>query len=837
MKKTKLSLLIISAILMASSAFAQLSQGGSPFSFSKHYSAKQAINYAVMPSFKLATLVAEDLVNDQNKGPYRFGFNHFVNLNMNNSGSWTTLDNGDRLWQLGIRSKEAKSINLAMDDFFIPAGASLFIYNQDKSVVIGAFTSANNDASNHFATDLVIGDDIILEYYEPSNVSKQGRINIFRVTHGYRGGADYAKSLGSSGACQVNINCPLGANWQNEKKGIVCLVVGGSEFCSGTLINDVPQDGKPYILTANHCSSSNDMANWVFRFHWEAPSCTNPASSPSSQSLTGSTLRARSAGSDFCLVEITGGLNGGTVPANYNPFFNGWSNINIAATNAIGIHHPSGDIMKISEAANATQSSTMSGADCWRVGEWTTACTEPGSSGSALFDQNHRLIGQLFGGPSACGATTANNYDNYGKFATSWLGGGTSGTQLKVWLDPSNIGTTTVDGFDPNAIPPAFALDAGIQSCNNPSASYTSCNNSLVPQVVMKNFGADTLRSCNINYTIDGGTVMVYNWSGILPTNQSATITLPIITGLSVASHIFNVYTSNPNASTEQNTANDGQTSTFTITVPSPVVQTPIAEGFESAFPSTDWSIFNPDVDDTWTQTTTAGGFGTSSSSALIDNFTNDFRGQSDFIYSPYLDLSLALSPVTLTFDVAYARYSATYFDSLKVNATSDCGTTWTKVYSNGSTGLATAPNTTAEFIPTATQWRKETVNLNNYIGQSAVRLAFENKSGYGQFLYIDNINITNGPTSIYSNDFNSSFNVYPNPSNGVLNVEINFSRSETVTIKIMNILGETIALHTLENVSNQLYKIDLGDQAKGIYFVELSSDNHRSMKKINLVK
>jgi hypothetical protein len=341
---------------------------------------------------------------------------------------------------------------LAFNDFYLPKGASLFIYNSTKDYVIGAFTSVNNQTDKEFGTDLVPGDAIVIEYYEPANVANQGTINLYRVTHGYRGVEDYVKTFGGSGSCQFNVNCPQGVNWQNEKHSVVCLVSGGSEFCTGALVNDVPMDSKPYILTANHCGSTG-FGSWVFRFNWEAPGCSNPGSSPSTaQSLSGGTQRAFSANSDFSLVEITGGLVAGTVPITYGPYFSGWNNVNTPADSVWGIHHPSGDIKKISKAANACTSDTWAGTPAnshWKIGQWTSGCTEPGSSGSPLYDQNHRIVGQLHGGPSACGATAANMNDFYGKFSMSWLGGGTAGTQLKAWLDPANTGATVLDGFGP----------------------------------------------------------------------------------------------------------------------------------------------------------------------------------------------------------------------------------------------------------------------------------------------------------------------------------------------------------------------------------------------------
>lgn len=835
-----ISICISFSLLVGNLATAQLSSGGKPLSFDNYSLASKSIKFENLPAFDLESMLAGDAINDQSKGPFRFGYNHLVNYNLENSGIWTTLANGDRIWQLGLKSTGAQSLNLAFDDFYMPEGAKLFVYTADKKFIIGGFTKQNNDKSNRFATDLIPGDALIIEYYEPAEVANQGRLNLFRVTHGYRGIKEYsAKSFGGGGSCQVNVNCALGANWQNEKHGVVCLVVNGSEFCTGSLINDVPQDSKPYVLTANHCSSSNDFATWVFRFNWEAPGCPNPGSAPSTaQSLNTSTLRARSPGSDFCLVEITGGLSGGTVPAAYNPYYNGWSNINTPALSVVGIHHPSGDIKKISEALNPTITGTYSNADCWKIGQWTTACTEPGSSGSPLFDQNKRIVGQLYGGPSSCGGATIDMNDYYGKFATSWIGGGTSSTQLQIWLDPNNTSATTLNGFDPFATPPAFALDAAIQSISAPASGYSSCNTSITPQLVLKNYGSDILTSCTINYKIDGGTVQTYNWSGSLNTYAATTITLSGITGLSVASHTFTSYTTNPNGNTEQNTINDSSTNTFSIISASPVVTIPLSESFQTAFPSTNWSVGNPDANTTWAKATTAGGFGTSTSSAKMNNnVTGDISNQSDFIYSPYLDLTSVISPITLSFDVAYARYNSSYKDSLIVSVSNDCGSSWNRVYFKSGTSLATAPDNTGAFVPTASQWRMEGVNLNSYAGSGALKIAFENKSGWGQALYIDNINISNSALSIYNNDFNSSFNIYPNPNNGQFNVAVNLTAQSDISIKVLNVLGEIISAKTLSNVSNDIVNIDLRGEANGLYFVEVSTATEKSVKKINVVK
>ena len=181
------------------------------------------------------------------------------------------------------------------------------------------------------------------------------------------------------------------------------------------------------------------------------------------------------------------------------------------------------------------------------------------------------------------------------------------------------------------------------------------------------------------------------------------------------------------------------------ITVSSPIAL-PLVEGFQGAtFVPANWVLSNPDLDATWAQTATAGGFATSTNSAVMDNLTpvTSIAGTIDDLLTPKYNFT-GVATATMTFDVAYCRYNATYFDSLIVYVSTNCGSTWSRVYTKGGTVLATAPdNATTTFVPTSTQWRTETVSLTPYAGQANVMLKFQNKSGWGQMLYLDNINIT----------------------------------------------------------------------------------------------
>ncbi|HAP00625.1 MAG TPA: hypothetical protein DCQ93_01755 [Bacteroidetes bacterium] len=540
-------------------AYAQ-TEAGMPGSFSNK-NLTTVIPAITTPAVNVATLLAEDEANVDKNVPYRFGFNHMINVDVLQQGVWETMSNGDKICRLRIVCPDALSVNLAFNDFNIPPGAKLYLYDESKTYIVGAYTSKNIQPDNYFGTDLVPGSEITVEYNEPAAAVFHGELKIYRITHGYRDVQDFAKSYGSSGSCQMNVNCPSGAGWENQKNSVVCIVVSGNEICTGAMIADVPHSQIPYFLTARHCTAnsfaSTDFSTWVFRFNWEAPGCTNQ-NSATNHTVNGATFKAMNAASDFCLLQLS------SMPsAAYSPYLAGWNNQNTPSTSSTCIHHPSGDIKKISFDNGACTNTSWSGTpnnSHWMV-DWDGGqCTEPGSSGSPLFDQNHRIIGQLHGGASACGSTDMT--DEYGKFSMSWDYNSNNANQLKHWLDPNNTGNTTEDGYDPYA--PTDTLNLALQNFVSTGASVC-LGDTVIPQVVVKNAGYNPITSFIIEYNWDGGSLQNYNFNGSLAPLTQTTVTLPAFIPVSGTHQIWvHVQTVNGNIGDQEITDDTLQTS-FTV--------------------------------------------------------------------------------------------------------------------------------------------------------------------------------------------------------------------------------------------------------------------------------
>ena len=429
----KINRTLIITLFLISNIYSQVSINGTPKSVI--WDMNNEITNITLPAVDHDFLQLQDLEEKDKNVPYRFGNPFDVNFNLNNSGTWENIDNG-RLWRLSITSKNAYSINLLYDKFVIPEGAELYVYDKDKSTILGAFTNLNNKSYETFATSPTKGDVTIIEYFEPYNVEFNGTIQIGRVVHAYKDVfyPEESRDYGDSGSCNNNVNCPEFIDWEAEVRSVAMILSGGGfRLCTGSLVNNVRQDLTPYFLTANHCLGGE--SNWIFMFNYESSGCNNQ-NGPTFMTVQGSTLLDNSASSDYAILRLEE-----EIPDSYEVHYAGWDASGTTPSTPVGIHHPSGDIKKISFDYN----NASNAGNYWDVNNWEDGTTEPGSSGSPLFDGNtHRIVGQLYGGTASCTSIT---YDTYGKVSSSWNLG------LKDYLDPDNTGTTILDGMDAIDLP------------------------------------------------------------------------------------------------------------------------------------------------------------------------------------------------------------------------------------------------------------------------------------------------------------------------------------------------------------------------------------------------
>ena len=420
------------------------------------------IDRVLAPEMDLAALRAADAAREAEGGhPLRFADAWDVGLDTLNSGTWENLDDQTLVWRLRVQSPGAKSVNFGFTTYWLPEGASLTIRALDGSSELRPFTSMDNTDHGELWTPIVTADDVLLELVVPEASFDDVQLRIGRISSGYK---DITTRLegraGStrSGSCNLDVICgaadgwPQVDAWRDEIPASGAYTVGGVDFCSGSLINNTANDLTPYFLTANHCglNTGNDQSVVIY-WNYENPTCRAPGSGASGTPIpktgfpfsSGTTFRASNSTSDFCLVEVTNPLD----PA-WELTFAGWDRSGVDATSAVAIHHPGVDEKRISFENQPTTITTYlsdttnpSGTHV-RVDDWDVGTTEPGSSGSPLFDQNNRIIGQLHGGFAACGN---NDPDWYGRLFLSWTGGGSSSSRLSDWLDPLGTGQLTLD--------------------------------------------------------------------------------------------------------------------------------------------------------------------------------------------------------------------------------------------------------------------------------------------------------------------------------------------------------------------------------------------------------
>lgn len=376
--------------------------------------------------------------------------------------------------------------------------------------------------------------------------------------------------------------------------------------------------------------------------------------------------------------------------------------------------------------------------------------------------------------------------------------------------------------------------DAAAQSVSGLPAM--TCNTTLNPSALIKNNGSNAITSMTINPFVNGvANGASVNWTGNLAAGATTTVALNPITGLTSGAKTFSLnISSNVNGAVDYNLGNNATTAKFSVIgTYSPA---PVAQSFSLAtFPPANWILINPDGGTaTWARSTSAGSQGTTQS-ARYPAFTAAAGDVDDLVLPP---VSLAgLATAMLNFDVAYAQYSNEN-DQLDVAVSTDCGATWTNVFSKAGSALSTAPATTSSYIPTTAQWRAESINLNAYANNPTLLVKFTATSDYGNNMFIDQINLS-GATGVNNVDANiSSVELYPNPTSNETSVNISLVNSSDVTVTVLNNVGQIVhqSMVTLNAGSNKV-NIDTKNLASGIYNVLVATENGSVTKKLSVTK
>lgn len=530
-----------------SPAYAQISQGGLPVSMQQSVVGMHIPETTAANPDWAAYLQKEKQMSGAAlfSSPLTAGLLAPIDFRFPQSGRLVPMEDGSTVWQGLIKIENAPSIGLYLEQFELPKGVKMFLSNNNKKQILGAFDYRNNDASGKFAIDVLQGDGVFVELNIEAGVDLEA-IKIYAdqafVMHR---GIEHLKQFvtlteqtidqydnqfnGRSSICTINAICPQGTDYADSRKATIQTVYRYSNsvgLCSGTLINttgNTAESCQPLILTAAHCENTGTLNNASFsqtmvRFNFERATCDD-TSATNGTTMTGVNIHARanitgssasSVNGDFMLLELRN-----PIPASYGVVLAGWNRSNsIVQTETsprkfIGFHHPAGDNKKLSTAQQISSRGTQGGGQNpngsrWRI-NFSVGYAAGGSSGSGLFDGDGHLIGIASTGievnSDSCKVNAAGEdvqamrTINYNKLWHGWeytVDGTADNRRVKPWLDPLGTGVEQLDAL-------SNCVSETSTSTSNPN-SITDLNKALSAAI-----------SLSPNPSFDGNVRLHYN--------------------------------------------------------------------------------------------------------------------------------------------------------------------------------------------------------------------------------------------------------------------------------------------------------------------------------------
>lgn len=395
---------------------------------------------------------------------------------------WQNTPNAGNIAAISITSQQAVGIRLGILVRRLPAEATVRFYSQGaetayeisgsevmESIKRNLEAGDGSDAALTYWSPHIEGAEATLEIELPSGISPDTvEISIPRVSHFFSSpvttpGRTVVMSIGDAATCEIDATCYSAWSTEGNASAKMSFVDtdGSSYVCTGTLLADTISSFTPYFLSANHCISKQTVAS-TLQTYWfyQSASCNSGALNPGNMTLTGgATLLYPSSVTDTSFMKLNSAPPAGAMYA-------GWdSNAPVLGTAVTGVHHPSGDLQKISFGSIQSfkdctigdpishtftcNAATQTSAEYLNI-TFTSGITEGGSSGSGLFKtsgSSHYLVGQLYGGTSSCSNPGGSN--NYGRFDLAynaalhhWLNAGST-LSLSISKPGNGSGTVT----------------------------------------------------------------------------------------------------------------------------------------------------------------------------------------------------------------------------------------------------------------------------------------------------------------------------------------------------------------------------------------------------------
>ena len=399
------------------------------------FQALASMNTSYFPTLDVKSIHDQEVANEKKGEAPRFAIPHSVSISPMKSQNWEKSAQG-YTWTHRVTTPNAVSLNFGFSSFNLPEGAELNIFSADRTQFIRTFTAADNNINGQLWTPVIMSDDVIIELTVPANAVEEVKLELTQVGQGFR---TFGQSTLKSGSCNIDVACSDSQGWEAEVNSVGVISTGGSNFCTGFMVNNTNNDKTPFFMTAAHCKITASTApSLVVYWNFQSSKCGGARDGKLTDFQSGAVHLATNSKSDSTLVKMN------TTPkSEWNVNFAGWDATAAIGTSAVGIHHPNVDEKSISFENDSTVLASYGGESSpgdsthVRIIDWDKGTTEPGSSGSPLFDANHRVIGQLHGGGAACGNNLS---DYYGRFHTSY-----KDAKYNKYLDSANTGKLTVD--------------------------------------------------------------------------------------------------------------------------------------------------------------------------------------------------------------------------------------------------------------------------------------------------------------------------------------------------------------------------------------------------------